>query len=439
MVEKDKRADKYLHDLSYASSGDEDAISYLEHADRTQLSTAKAWWFFGQWDKLAELDITSITSHPDFSKLALLKACACQQIDDPNNAEKWLRVSLNSGCDKQLVAKLMTCGLEYKLAKIHLLNGNRERAKIHMENALDINWKGMDVSFGVDIRLAHELTKQGMLEDSSEILNKQFKAIEQNENIAKSQAKIGVVKSELELINHQLMLALQKNQLYKNNKGKKKKTKKKSKINLDELRELSTSQLGQDLWVLEKTNYKKKGFFVEFGATDGVLLSNTYLLEKEFNWTGLCAEPNPTFFEKLKHNRKCITDNACIYSTTGEKLSFVLANEFGGLENEAISGKHKDKVQAYKSDQQSIIVETITLDDFLKAHNAPKKIDYISIDTEGSEYEILSSFPFSKWDVRLFTIEHNFEPQREKINKLLTDNGYKLFECQWDDWYLKIK
>ena len=403
----------------------------------TQLSTAKAWWFFGQWDKLFELDITHIRSHPDFSKLALLKACACQQIDDPNEAEKWLRVSLASGCDKQLVAKLMTCGLEYKLAKVHLLNGNRARARLHMEQALDINWKGMDVSFGVDIRLAHELTKQGMLDDSSEILTKQFKAIEQNESIAKSQAKIGVVKSELELINHQLMLAQQKNQLYKT-KSKKKKPKKKSKPDLDKLKQLSPSQLGQDLWALEKSNYKQDGFFVEFGATDGVLLSNTYLLEKEYGWNGLCAEPNPIFFEKLKKNRNCITDDACIYAHTGEKLSFILANEFGGLEEQAMAGKHKENVQAYKSDDQTITVETISLNDFLKVHNAPKDIDYISIDTEGSEYEILSTFPFSKWNVRLFTIEHNYEPQREKINKLLTTNGYELHERKWDDWYLKI-
>jgi hypothetical protein len=77
------------------------------------------------------------------------------------------------------------------------------------------------------------------------------------------------------------------------------------------------------------------------------------------------------------------------------------------------------------------------LDDFLHRHKAPLDIDYISVDTEGSELEILSSFPFDQWNVRLFTIEHNFMPQREKILELLQKHGYSRIEREWDDWYFR--
>jgi hypothetical protein len=87
---------------------------------------------------------------------------------------------------------------------------------------------------------------------------------------------------------------------------------------------LSPSQLGQDLCVLEQTNYKKGGF-VEFGATDGVLLSNSYLLEKEFGWQGLCAEHNPKYFKQLQKNRNCTVNEACIAGETGKVVEFVTA------------------------------------------------------------------------------------------------------------------
>ena len=45
-------------------------------------------------------------------------------------------------------------------------------------------------------------------------------------------------------------------------------------------------QLRQDLFVINELNFKKKGFFCEFGACDGIELSNSYLLEKKFNWQG---------------------------------------------------------------------------------------------------------------------------------------------------------
>ena len=79
----------------------------------------------------------------------------------------------------------------------------------------------------------------------------------------------------------------------------------------------------------------------------------------------------------------------------------------------------------------------ISLNDFLEQHNAPREIDYLSIDTEGSEFEILEDFPFEQWNIRLLTIEHNFTQRRADIRALLERQGYRCTEQQWDDWYEK--
>ena len=84
-------------------------------------------------------------------------------------------------------------------------------------------------------------------------------------------------------------------------------------------------------------------------------------------------------------------------------------------------------------------VETISLSDVLRKYNAPKIIDYLSIDTEGTEFEILNAFDFSEYSFNVITVEHNFTSNREKIFDLLSRNGYRqVFQeiSLFDDWYV---
>ncbi len=85
-------------------------------------------------------------------------------------------------------------------------------------------------------------------------------------------------------------------------------------------------------------------------------------------------------------------------------------------------------------------VTTISLNDLLAEHNAPAVIDFASIDTEGSEFDILNAVDFDRWTFRVMTIEHNFAPQRDDIYTLLTSKGYvRVLEdiSRFDDWYIK--
>jgi FkbM family methyltransferase len=203
----------------------------------------------------------------------------------------------------------------------------------------------------------------------------------------------------------------------------------------------SKSQIGQDFFVLSELDFKNSGYFVGFGATNGLDLSNTYMLEKEFNWTGILAEPALCWHKDLKMNRQCKIDTRCVWSESNKVLTF---NETIEPVLSTIADFSSSDVQHSKLREggKHYDVMTISLNDLLAEHSAPFDIDYLSIDTEGSEFEILSSLNFEKYDIKVITCEHNYTPARVKIHDLLTSKGYvrtKTDISQFDDWYIKLK
>jgi hypothetical protein len=93
----------------------------------------------------------------------------------------------------------------------------------------------------------------------------------------------------------------------------------------------SRSQILQDLFVLSVLGEKRNGYFVEFGVGDGITFSNSYMLETEFGWTGIVAEPCRMFAAKVSANRRCAIDTRCVWSSSGEKLTFAEVTELGEL------------------------------------------------------------------------------------------------------------
>jgi FkbM family methyltransferase len=197
----------------------------------------------------------------------------------------------------------------------------------------------------------------------------------------------------------------------------------------------SNSQIAQDVFVISQISDSKPGFFVEFGATDGISLSNTLLLEREFGWNGILVEPARNWRKDLTKNRNCQKDFRCVTSKSGELVRF---GESTSPELSTIKG-FENTDEHDRVINQSYEVETISLEDLLNQYNSPAIIDYLSIDTEGSEYLILENFNFKKYSFRVITCEHNFTTNREKIFNLLTENGYKRVWpefTQFDDWYI---
>ena len=205
----------------------------------------------------------------------------------------------------------------------------------------------------------------------------------------------------------------------------------------------SRAQLCQDLFVSYFTEEKKNGFFVEFGATDGITLSNTYLFEQYCNWTGILAEPLPIWHNDLIKNRKCIIDKRCVFSESNLEKKFVNtyeSPELSGLEDELkdYSSLDIDFNAETRKKKEIITVKTVSLEDLLKEHQAPSKIDYLSIDTEGSEFTILKNFNFKLYEISIITIEHNFIDDHNIKSLLEKNNFVRVFEkiSRMDDWYI---
>jgi len=196
-----------------------------------------------------------------------------------------------------------------------------------------------------------------------------------------------------------------------------------------------TSQLNQDKWVIKNLNYKNNGFFLDIGASDGITHSNSYVLEKYFDWKGICVEPDPYSYKMLNNNRDCICDNSLLDETEANVHTFHSAQGLSFINNPN-NPTDLDKLKKYANDKgffyDQIRMKTDTISSVLEKYNAPFVIDYLSIDIEGMEYSVLKSFPFDDYHVNLITVEHNAphigQKYRLKIRKLLENNSFEFIK-----------
>lgn len=183
----------------------------------------------------------------------------------------------------------------------------------------------------------------------------------------------------------------------------------------------SPSQFLNEIFCLLLNRGKRDGFFVEFGACDGRLISNTWILESEFGWRGILSEPNPSWHSALKANRSCVIDTRCVWTETGAKVQFAeFSHDAYNTQSRVLSAAdNKQELVSKLCD-----VETITLADLLRQHGAPKKIDFMSIDIEGGEWDVLRTFPFDEYHIDFISVEQHGENEI-KVREVLELSGYK--------------
>lgn len=169
----------------------------------------------------------------------------------------------------------------------------------------------------------------------------------------------------------------------------------------------SQSQSYQESFVLNVLNEKKNGIFLEIGGHDPVSLSNTYLLEKEFGWSGFSLEIERKF--SRKYNRKRLNPSICADATSFDYL------------------------------------------DYLETNGYPEIIDYLQVDIEPA-YQTLAALlrvPIDKFKFRVITFEHDVyaDPDNQRVldvaRTVLSSYGYLLVAGNvknhgnpYEDWFV---
>jgi FkbM family methyltransferase len=200
------------------------------------------------------------------------------------------------------------------------------------------------------------------------------------------------------------------------------------------------SQAGQDRVIDRLFGGKRDGVFVDIGGYDGVTGSNTLFFEVFRNWTGILVEPSPTQLEMAKAARRCECLGYAVAGKAGKAEFMEVTSGYTQMSGflDSYDADLLDKVRA--NPQHKEVVHKLskkTLPSILNQQKL-KKIDFLSLDVEGGEMDILTSFPFEKYDIDLFSIENNV--QSSNMPELMKSKGYELVEFVGvDDIYRKIK
>ena len=193
------------------------------------------------------------------------------------------------------------------------------------------------------------------------------------------------------------------------------------------------SQYGQDRRLYQEIFHnKRKGFFVDVGAHDGRSLNNTLFFQENLDWTGINIEPNPMVFAQLEKNRpKCINERVAIGGKNGT-CAFLCNTGYTEMLSGIIDSydpRHRQRIQKelkeHGGKSTEIEVKMTRMDTLLEKHNVTH-IDYLSIDVEGNEKQVLESIDFSKVTIDVIGFEVNFKDQMKELYSVLAPHGYKI-------------
>jgi FkbM family methyltransferase len=179
-----------------------------------------------------------------------------------------------------------------------------------------------------------------------------------------------------------------------------------------------------DIWVLQVLKQKFNGVFIEAGTAGK---SNCLTLEKHFNWSGVCLEPHSQSFEELLEAKRQTPINKCLYSYNGivdfyechDKQERLCYEQLSGIPD-CIEPWWIDIVKEYGT---LVKKECITLEQVIIDHNLPTTIDFLQMDIEGAELDVLTSFPFDKYTFLTMAIEKG-----DDYKDILNQHGYTMVQ-----------
>ncbi len=193
------------------------------------------------------------------------------------------------------------------------------------------------------------------------------------------------------------------------------------------------SQNGEDCLLWDFFGHSTRGYYIDIGAFDGIHLSNTYSFERR-GWRGICVEPHPEYFPLLTQNRprsKCL-HYACVKARGVARIAFQ-REKLGLLSSILDSEAYIEDVNAryirrglHFEGFEDVDVPAATVDEILEAHLDPdSRIDFVSIDVEGLELDVLQGFDTERYSPRVIVVEANTGPAAEEIiNFLVKSRGF---------------
>ena len=189
-----------------------------------------------------------------------------------------------------------------------------------------------------------------------------------------------------------------------------------------------TGECRQDQIIADVFGNKTGGWFVDLAANHAWKHSNTFVLERDFNWTGLCIEPNPRYWEEYPSLRSCQLVKQVVGKIDGEQISFVMRGGLGGIIGDDFDNKGP------RGERETGQVEThttVSLASTLAKTGAPSVVDYLSLDIEGAEAYVMENFPFDTYTFLAITAER---PRR--LRRALESKGYVYIrdtDCDYGD------
>jgi FkbM family methyltransferase len=185
------------------------------------------------------------------------------------------------------------------------------------------------------------------------------------------------------------------------------------------------SQLGQDVFVLGLQG--PGGYFLDIGAASPEYLSNTFVLERSYGWSGIVVEPDPTFADLQRRARGADSRSVVFETALGEadgEALLVRATELSTLSTQLdnVDGYSAARLEAAeKGDVVSVQLNRPAT--VLAKAIAPSVIDFLSLDVEGSELTVLRNFPFDSYRIRSACIEHNGRSDLPEMVGIMRDHG----------------
>jgi hypothetical protein len=178
--------------------------SVFENYNVSSLSNAKANWYFGEWQSLADINLNSLTKHPDVAKLAALKAAGYQQLNDLENCKKYVAIARTLGCDNRSITKLLIAGVHNSLGKLSALKQDDDKAIYHFNASIDIGEQRQNTKLASQARTVKEISKLGLLSQAAKIVDAEINDLTLSATYNLNVSTVNAIKDHQSILQRQL-------------------------------------------------------------------------------------------------------------------------------------------------------------------------------------------------------------------------------------------